>query len=65
MHAPYFPKEAWGEILAFLKRGGGLISIGGAPFKRPVSKNEAGVWEAESEQTAYHRELHIHEMLCP
>ncbi|MDQ8735139.1 beta-galactosidase [Paenibacillus sp. LHD-38] len=63
MHAPYFPKEAWGEILAFLKRGGGLVSIGGAPFKRPVSRNEAGAWEAEGEQTAYHRELHIHEIL--
>jgi hypothetical protein len=63
LHAPFFPKEAWGEILAFLKRGGGLVSIGGAPFKRPVSKNEAGVWEIENEQTAYHRELHIHEIL--
>lgn len=63
MHAPYFPKEAWADILAFLKRGGGLINIGGAPFKYPVSKNEAGAWEAESEQTAYHRELHIHEAL--
>ncbi|MGO4181367.1 beta-galactosidase [Paenibacillus sp. TAF43_2] len=63
MHAPYFPKQAWSEILAYLKRGGGLISIGGAPFKKPVSKNEAGVWKPESEQTAYHRELHIHEAL--
>lgn len=63
LHAPYFPKEAWVEILAYLKRGGGLISIGGAPFKRPVSRNEAGAWEAEAEQTAYHRELHIHEIL--
>ncbi|WP_138755113.1 alpha-amylase family protein [Paenibacillus sinopodophylli] len=63
LHAPYFPKAAWGEILAFLKRGGGLISIGGAAFKRPVTLNEAGAWEVENEQTAYHRELHIHEML--
>ncbi|CAM4340908.1 hypothetical protein FHS16_002574 [Paenibacillus endophyticus] len=63
LHAPYFPKEAWGEILAFLKRGGGLISSGGAPFKRPVIRVEDGSWVAENEQTAYHRELHIHEML--
>lgn len=63
MHAPYFPKEAWSDILAFLKRGGGLVSIGGAPFKRPVLRNEAGAWEAEGQQTAYHRELHIHEIL--
>ncbi|NIK79026.1 hypothetical protein FHS15_004172 [Paenibacillus castaneae] len=63
MHAPYFPKEAWSDILAFLKRGGGFVSIGGAPFKSPVSRNEAGLWEAEGQQTAYHRELHIHEIL--
>src|SRR4029453_2585414 len=63
MHAPYFPKEAWSDILDYLKRGGSLISIGGAPFKRPVSKNDAGVWEPETEQTAYHREIHIHEAL--
>ncbi|OBZ08616.1 alpha-amylase family protein [Bacillus sp. FJAT-26390] len=63
MHAPYFPKEAWVDILAYLKRGGSLINIGGAPFKYPVTKNEDGAWETESEQTAYHRELHIHEAL--
>lgn len=63
MHAPYFPKDAWAQILAYLKRGGGLISIGGAPFKRPVSKSVAGAWKVEPAQTAYHRELHIHEIL--
>ncbi len=62
VHAPYFPKAAWHEILAFLKRGGGLISAGGAPFKRPV-RLEDGRWVAEAEQTAYHRELNIHETL--
>ncbi|CAM4336454.1 beta-galactosidase [Paenibacillus alkaliterrae] len=63
LHAPYFPKQAWSEISAYLKRGGGLISIGGAPFKRPVVASEAEGWQAEAEQTAYHRELHIHETL--
>ncbi len=63
LHAPYFPKEAWSEIIGFLKRGGGLISVGASPFKRPVVRNGAGAWIAESEQTAYHRELRIHEML--
>lgn len=62
MHAPYFPKSAWPEILAYLKRGGGLISIGGAAFKRPV-RREADGWLVEAEQTAYHQQLFIHEML--
>lgn len=62
MHAPYFPAHAWEALLGFLKRGGGLISLGGAPFRVPVRK-EAGEWLAEPEQTAYHRQLRIHEML--
>lgn len=62
LHAPYFPKAAWPEIHAFLRRGGGLISIGGAPFKVPVRCEEGG-WTPEAEQTAYHRELFIHETL--
>lgn len=62
LHAPYFPIEAWEDILAYLKKGGGLLSAGGAPFRRPV-RREGGVWHAEPEQTAYHRQLRIHEML--
>ncbi|WP_084134516.1 beta-galactosidase [Paenibacillus harenae] len=62
MHAPYFPKSAWPAILAYLQSGGGLISIGGAPFKHPV-RLEDGQWVAEAEQTAYHQQLHIHEAL--
>ncbi|MFC5470532.1 beta-galactosidase [Cohnella suwonensis] len=62
LHAPYFPKDAWPELLAFLGRGGGLVSIGGAPFKIPV-RMENGRWHAEAEQTAYHRQLRIHETL--
>ncbi|QHT58969.1 glycoside hydrolase [Paenibacillus lycopersici] len=62
LHAPYFPSAAWDSLLAFLKRGGGLISAGGAPFRRPV-RQEAGAWTIEPEQTAYHRQLRIHEML--
>jgi hypothetical protein len=63
LHAPFFPKDAWGAIAAFLKRGGGLISAGGAPFKKPVRRNDGGEWVAETEQTAYHQELGIHEAL--
>ncbi|TFE25564.1 alpha-amylase family protein [Cohnella luojiensis] len=62
MHAPYFPIAIWEELLAFLKRGGGLISAGGAPFRVPVRKAD-GEWFVEPEQTAYHRQLRIHEML--
>ncbi|BFT73803.1 beta-galactosidase [Paenibacillus sp. P36] len=62
LHAPYFPKSAWQEILAFLKRGGGLLSVGGAAFKRPV-RWQADGWQVEAEQTAYHQQLFIHEML--
>lgn len=62
LHAPYFPKSAWPDILAFLKRGGGLLSVGGAAFKRPV-RREAEGWHVEAEQTAYHQQLFIHEIL--
>ncbi|NOV00981.1 beta-galactosidase [Paenibacillus planticolens] len=62
LHAPYFPKSAWPDILAFLKRGGGLLSVGGAAFKRPV-RRQGGSWHVEEEQTAYHQQLFIHEML--
>ncbi|SCY66636.1 Beta-galactosidase [Paenibacillus polysaccharolyticus] len=62
LHAPYFPKSAWTAIVDYLHQGGGLISIGGAPFKRPV-RAEHETWVVESEQTAYHQELYIHETI--
>ncbi|MBB6673123.1 beta-galactosidase [Cohnella nanjingensis] len=62
LHAPYFPADAWEAVLAFLKRGGGLVSAGGAPFRVPVRQADGG-WQAEPETTAYHRQLRIHEML--
>ncbi|WP_219835005.1 alpha-amylase family protein [Paenibacillus sp. R14(2021)] len=62
LHAPYFPSASWDALLAFLKRGGGLISAGGAPFRQPVRRVD-GAWVVEPEQTAYHRQLRIHEML--
>ncbi|WP_168123536.1 alpha-amylase family protein [Paenibacillus sp. HB172176] len=63
VHAPYFPKSAWPEIIAYLRRGGGLISMGGAPFRIPVGGSAESGWTAEATQTAYHRELNIHEIL--
>ncbi|SFB54575.1 Beta-galactosidase [Cohnella sp. OV330] len=62
LHAPYFPVGAWEDILAYLKRGGGLLSAGGAPFRKPVLRKD-GAWHVQAEQTAYHRQLRIHEML--
>jgi len=62
MHAPYFPKSAWNGIIQYLRNGGGLLSVGGAPFKRPV-RHENGEWIVEAEQTGYHQELYIHEAL--
>lgn len=63
LHGPYFPKKAWPKLLAFLKKGKGLLHIGGAPFRRPVDFSEQGGWKIERAQTAYHRQLQIHEIL--
>ncbi|WP_309120872.1 beta-galactosidase [Paenibacillus sp.] len=62
LHGPYFPKAVWPELLAYLERGGGLVLLGGAPFRIPVYR-EDGAWKTEREQTAYHRQLLIHEAL--
>ncbi|MFB9331139.1 beta-galactosidase [Paenibacillus aurantiacus] len=62
VHAPYFPKAAWPAILDYLRRGGGLVSLGGIPFRVPVVREVDG-WTCEPEQTAYHQQLHIHEAL--
>ena len=35
-HGSAFPLDAWPQIRAFLKRGGGLVVLGGAPFHEPV-----------------------------
>ncbi len=63
LHGPYFPKEAWSNLLAFLEKGHGLLHIGGAPFRNPVHQSEEGEWQIERTQTAYHRQLQIHEVL--
>lgn len=62
LHGKFFPKQAWTAFQAFLQRGGGLLQIGGEPFRVPVNEKN-GVWVAEKEQTAYHQHLQIHEML--
>ncbi|RXZ82559.1 glycoside hydrolase [Paenibacillaceae bacterium] len=63
LHGPYFPKQAWSAIERFLKRGGGLLHVGGAPFRVPVYEAE-GQWRQEHSQTGYHQRLNIHEVLA-
>src|SRR5699024_440332 len=63
LHGPYFPKEAWGELLAFFQKGKGLLHVGGAPFRNPVHRATDGSWQIERTQTAYHRQIQIHEIL--
>ena len=62
LHGRYFPKEAWPTLLEYFKQGGALLHMGGAPYRVPVYL-ESGHWRAEPEQTAYHQQLNIHEML--
>ncbi|MDQ0063447.1 alpha-amylase family protein [Paenibacillus harenae] len=63
LHGKYVPKKAWPALLAFLKRGGGLVHIGGEPLRVPVYLDN-GRWRTEPVQTAYHQALNIHEMLA-
>lgn len=62
LHGSYFPKASWPAILAFLRRGGGLVHVGGAPFKIPVDDAPEGFIH-RGEETAYHQQLYIHEAL--
>ncbi|MCQ6559248.1 beta-galactosidase [Paenibacillus mendelii] len=62
VHGPYFPKQAWESIVQYLKKGKGVVHLGGGAFRKPVYY-EQGTWHVEGEQTAYHRQLRIHEML--
>ncbi|NQX67532.1 beta-galactosidase [Paenibacillus alba] len=62
LHGRYFPKKAWQAILKHVRAGKGLIHVGSAPFRNPVYAG-ASDWELEAEQTAYHQQLQIHEVL--
>ncbi len=37
-----FPLEAWAAIREFVRHGGGLVVLGGAPFHQPVRQEKAG-----------------------
>lgn len=58
LHGGYVLKEGWRELLAHLKRGGGLVNCGASAFRHPVRRIN-GEMIIEREQTAYHRDLGI------
>jgi hypothetical protein len=54
-----FPVEAWPRIRGFLRRGGGLAVLGGAPFYEPVraDPDRSGAWLRGPRQAAFAHEL--------
>jgi len=60
-----FPVDAWPRIRAFLKRGGGLAVLGGAPFHEPVRAEAAAgtsgrpSWLRTPRQTSFAHDLLI------
>ncbi len=53
-----FPLEAWPAIRDFVKQGGGLVVLGGAPFHQPV-RREKDAWVLGPRQPTYAREFLI------
>ena len=55
-----FPLEAWPAIRAFVKGGGGLVVLGGAPFEQPVRAGTAqGDFTPAPRQPTFAHELLI------
>jgi hypothetical protein len=53
-HGSAFPLLAWPAIARFLRRGGGLCVLGGAPFHQPVRRDAAsGKWLLSPRQPTY------------
>ena len=52
-----FPVDAWPRIRGFLRRGGGLAVLGGAPFHEPV-RAQSG-WVRGARQTSFAHDLLI------
>jgi len=53
-----FPSEAWPAIRDFVREGGGLVVLGGAPFHQPVRRS-GDAYVLGSRQPTYARELLI------
>ncbi|TJZ78913.1 glycoside hydrolase [Chitiniphilus eburneus] len=58
-HGRYFPLAAHPALLAFLQRGGGLVSLGRQPLSQPIHDGTT-----MAPQAALFRDLDIHEMLA-
>ncbi len=52
-----FPVDAWPRIRGFLRRGGGLAVLGGAPFHEPIRADHG--WVRTQRQTAFAHDLLI------
>lgn len=51
-----FPVDAWPRIRGFLKSGGSLVVLGGAPFRVPV-RREGDAWTASPPSSAFAHDL--------
>ena len=54
-----FPLDAWPEIREFVKHGGDLVVLGGAPFHQPVLRASDGGWRLGVRQPTFAHELLI------
>lgn len=55
-----FPVDAWPRIRGFLKHGGGLAVLGGAPFHEPVRMDpKSNAWIRGPRQTSFAHDLLI------
>ncbi len=60
VHGSAFPLQCWPAILRFIKAGGNLLIIGGAPFHQPVLWDKQGAsWVLGVHQPAFARKLLI------
>jgi hypothetical protein len=53
-----FPLDSWTEIRTFVKSGGSLVVLGGAPFHQPVRKTADG-WQLATRQPTFAHEFLI------
>ncbi len=59
LHGAFAPRAAWAEVIAFVRRGGSLISVGRNAFSQPVNANGDS-----TSQAALFRDLDIHEIMA-
>ena len=58
-----FPLEAWPAIRGFLRAGGGLVVLGGAPFEQPVLRGDAAADAARPYVLGTRQPSFAHELL--